>query len=70
MVAGKEQDIAHRLDGAQVMGMQGHRQRAQEVVQGEAVAALPAHRGDIQLHHVSALLQCLATGVDQVAASG
>ncbi len=69
-LAGEEQDVAHRLDGTQVVGMYRHRQRAQEVVQGKAVAAFPAHGGDVDPQLLGLLLQDLGASVDQIAAGG
>ena len=66
-LAGEENDVAHGLHGAQVVGLHRDWQRDQEVEQGKAVAALPAHGGDLDHQFVGALLDRLAAFVDQLA---
>lgn len=67
--AGKKDDVAHGFDGAEVVRLHGHRERDEEVVEREAVAALPTHGGDLQHQLIGALMDGLAAFVDQLTAS-
>src|SRR5690606_4862410 len=65
--ASEKDDVAHRFDGAEVVRLYRHRQRGEEGVEGEALAALPAHCGDLDHQLIGPLVDRLAAFVDQLA---